>query len=500
METTNFSGSSNEKIKATDLSSLWGRVMNITQSQAGHERFARLIAAVSAIGAALLMLEVVRSLLSSTSNPNDAIASVSAGALMLVYFLNRRGYTGGAALGLIGVFILAPVVVILIGGQNPTLLALALLVSAAGIPLTAALFPGWKWRWLAALMVFILYALLPVIHPVYAFSDVVYLLIGLAIFGAAGMAVENLHAAQEVERRGELQQANTALQAAQASQVALQKENSKLKQELQDSGIELQATVDEFLLAKEATERAKGEAERANMVKSAFLASMSHELRTPLNAVINFTKFVAKGSMGPVNKEQSDTLYEVIDSAKHLLSLINDVLDMSKIESGSLSLFIEENIDLKSIVETAMTTGKVLLGDKSVLLEATIAPDLPAIKGDRQRILQILLNIVSNACKFTEEGSIKVQAYSKENEVIFVVADSGPGIAPEDQSAVFEAFKQTTTGLRQGGGTGLGMPISKNLAEAHGGRLWLESQVGKGTTFYVALPFQSEKLVTTPVK
>ncbi len=267
----------------------------------------------------------------------------------------------------------------------------------------------------------------------------------------------------------------------------LRKENSKLQQQVLDDAIELQATVDEWTIAKD-------DLERANSVKSAFLASMSHELRTPLNAIINFTKFVAKGSMGPVNDEQRETLEEVVDSAKHLLNLINDVLDMSKIEAGSLNLFIETNIDLNPIIKTVQATGKSLLTGKTVELETDIAADLPTILGDRQRILQILLNIMSNACKFTETGAIRIKVYRAEEEIVFAITDTGPGIAAEDQSQVFEAFKQTTTGLRQRGGTGLGMPISRSLAQAHGGRLWLESEPGKGSTFYTALPIKSDKL------
>jgi signal transduction histidine kinase len=282
-----------------------------------------------------------------------------------------------------------------------------------------------------------------------------------------------------------------------ATVATLQQANAKLEQQLKDSAIELEATVDEFLRAKAETERAKTEAERASSVKSAFLASMSHELRTPLNAIINFTKFVAKGTMGPVNAEQIETLNEVVDSAKHLLNLINDVLDMSKIEAGSLKLFVEPNVDLNAILKTVLSTGKSLLGDKPVVLQMDIQDELPTIEGDRQRILQILLNIMSNACKFTDEGHIKVRAAQKNDEIVFTIEDTGPGIASEDQAAVFEAFKQTSTGLRQGGGTGLGMPISKNLAEAHGGRLWLESEPDKGTKFHVTLPVRASNLVQT---
>ena len=239
------------------------------------------------------------------------------------------------------------------------------------------------------------------------------------------------------------------------------------------------------------------EAELASSVKSAFLASMSHELRTPLNSVINFTKFVAKGTVGPVNEEQEQMLNEVIDSAKHLLTLINDVLDMSKIESGTLNLFVEENVDLNPIINSVLSTGRSLIGDKPITLTSSVEPSLPLIRADRQRILQIFLNIMSNACKFTDEGSVKISARQQGDTIEISVHDTGPGIAPDDQPDVFEPFKQTDTGLRQGGGTGLGMPISKNLAEAHGGRMWLESEPGKGATFFVVIPVKSETL--TPI-
>jgi signal transduction histidine kinase len=240
---------------------------------------------------------------------------------------------------------------------------------------------------------------------------------------------------------------------------------------------------------------ARAQAERADQAKSAFLASMSHELRTPLNAVINFTHFVIDGDTGPVNEQQTELLTQVVNSGKHLLNLINDVLDMSKIEAGSLVLFIEDNIDLNALLQNAVSTGRSLLANKPVRLHIDIEDKLPLVRADRQRILQILLNIVSNACKFTEEGEIRVTALQANKEIVISIADTGPGIAPEDKAMVFEAFKQTTTGLRQGGGTGLGMPIARSLAEAHGGRLWLESEFGKGATFYIALPIKSEELV-----
>ncbi|MCU0499572.1 MAG: HAMP domain-containing histidine kinase [Anaerolineae bacterium] len=238
-------------------------------------------------------------------------------------------------------------------------------------------------------------------------------------------------------------------------------------------------------------------AEKSDQVKSAFLASMSHELRTPLNAIINFTKFVVKGDLGPINDEQRETLTDVVNSGKHLLDLINDVLDMSKIESGSLTLFVVDGIAVGPIVQQTITTAKGLLNDKPITIETEIDDPLPPIRGDRQRITQILLNILSNAVKFTEKGTIKVKVCAVERDLVISVSDTGIGIAAEDYDAVFEAFNQTASGLRQGGGTGLGMPITRSLIEAHHGTIHLTSVVGVGSTFTVTLPIQSEQLIPT---
>lgn len=256
------------------------------------------------------------------------------------------------------------------------------------------------------------------------------------------------------------------------------------------------------LQASQAAEKeARQQAERSSQVKSAFLASMSHELRTPLNSIINFSKFLERGIFGPVSTEQRDTLQDIIESSEHLLNLINDVLDMSKIESGSLQLFIEEQIDLRPIFASVEHHARALLADKAVTYEQSIAADLPLIAADRQRVLQILLNIVSNACKFTTKGSITLSAKHEAENILIAVADSGPGISPKDADSVFTSFRQTSTGLRKTGGTGLGMPISRSLAEEHGGALWFESQPGHGSTFYVRLPIHAQaSLKSTPAK
>jgi signal transduction histidine kinase len=220
---------------------------------------------------------------------------------------------------------------------------------------------------------------------------------------------------------------------------------------------------------------------------------MSHELRTPLNAIINFSKFLKKGIPGPINEEQGQLIGGIADSGQHLLNLINDVLDMSKIESGSLSLYVESDLDLHQIIEAALQYTRPLLADKPVELQENIPVHLPTLTGDRKRLLQVFLNLLSNACKFTEKGFVKICVQNENDHLLISIEDTGTGIALEDSKDVFTAFKQTESGLRQGGnGTGLGMPISQKLVEAHEGRIWFESKVGVGTTFYVHLPLQTK--------
>lgn len=257
----------------------------------------------------------------------------------------------------------------------------------------------------------------------------------------------------------------------------------------------LGTTISELQESVEIANQARTEAERADKSKTAFLTGISHELRTPLHAIINLTHFVADGDMGTVTTEQYELLNDVIESANHLLALINDILDMSKIESGSLMLIVEENVDVRLIIERVVGVGEGLLAGSTVKLRTTIAADLPAIRADRQRVLQILLNIMSNACKFTREGSVDIEAKrANADEIVIAIRDSGVGIPASDNPLVFEPFKQAGAGLKRGG-AGLGMPISKNLVEAHGGRLWFESEPGKGSTFFVTLPIQANHLV-----
>jgi signal transduction histidine kinase len=247
--------------------------------------------------------------------------------------------------------------------------------------------------------------------------------------------------------------------------------------------------------ARIAAETARDQALQADEIKSQFLASMSHELRTPLNAILNFTEFVSLGMMGPVNERQKDALDKALDGARHLLNLINDVLDIAKIEAGMMRLFVEDNIDLCAELNAVIATTQTLLRDKPVQFVHDIDADLPRMVGDRRRIRQIMLNLLANAAKFTETGSITLSVKRRPDEVVFAVIDTGPGIARADQTTIFEPFQQTEYGIQHMNGTGLGLPITKRLVEAHNGRLWLESELGEGAAFFVSLPIRHPELV-----
>jgi len=243
-------------------------------------------------------------------------------------------------------------------------------------------------------------------------------------------------------------------------------------------------------------EIAAQELKRVDMMKSQFLASMSHELRTPLNSIINFTQLIAMGVAGPVTEEQLTMLNTSLSSSKHLLQLINDVLDISKIQAGKLSLYIEHDVNLNEEIRAVVEMAEPLLQKQNASLEKPVQfiedvdQDLPLTACDRRRFRQILLNLLSNAIKFTERGSITLSAKKKEDEFIFAVMDTGHGISQEMQARIFEPFVQGMDDVNRSQGTGLGLPISRSLAQAHGGDLWMESKVNEGSTFFFTLPFQ----------
>ncbi len=264
-----------------------------------------------------------------------------------------------------------------------------------------------------------------------------------------------------------------------------------LTQQVQDANLEL--------------EGARKSAEEAKNFRGQFLANMSHELRTPLNAIIGFSQTMLDfpamydGVELPVQYRQD--MNQILSSGKHLLTIINDILDLSKVDAGKLDLEIQP-VDLGPVVKGVLSTAVGLVGDKArqVQLLRELPDPLPVCLGDPLRVRQVLLNLYSNASKFTDSGYIKLRIFTENQEVVFAVEDTGIGIMEADKASIFEEFRQGTAGRKKGRqGAGLGLAISQQLLRLMNGRIWFESVLGKGSTFFVSLPLSvPEKATDTP--
>jgi two-component system, NtrC family, sensor kinase len=257
-----------------------------------------------------------------------------------------------------------------------------------------------------------------------------------------------------------------------ATQSAIAIQNARLYRELEARGRELEA---------------------ASRHKSQFLANMSHEFRTPMNAILGYTELITDGIYGGVPEPMRDVLTRVDASGRHLLGLINDVLDLSKIEAGQLTLTLAD-YSMKEVVDAVVDAVEALAAAKGLRLTVDLAPDLPTGRGDQQRLAQVLLNLVGNAIKFTEQGQITIRVGAAAGLFTAAVSDSGPGVAIADQERIFEEFQQANTATtRPQGGTGLGLAIARRIVALHGGRIWVESVPGEGATFRFTLPIRVEQ-------
>jgi signal transduction histidine kinase len=223
-------------------------------------------------------------------------------------------------------------------------------------------------------------------------------------------------------------------------------------------------------------------------LKSEFLASMSHELRTPLNSIIGFADVLLEGLDGELNERMEEDVRLIRDSGDHLRALIGDILDMSKIESGRMEMRYEE-VDVQQMSRDILANAAPLAEAKNLALHLTIADDVDVIEADRTRLRQVLWNIMGNAIKFTEKGSVTLSLAIEGNNMLVGIHDTGIGIEDAHIPIVFEQFRQIDGNLnRSAGGTGLGMPITKKLVELHGGEIWIESVMGQGSTFWFTIP------------
>jgi len=247
-------------------------------------------------------------------------------------------------------------------------------------------------------------------------------------------------------------------------------------------------------LFREIEEKSR-ELEIASKHKSQFLANMSHELRTPLNAILGYTELILDSIYGEPTEKVRTVLERLQANGKHLLGLINDVLDLSKIEAGQLTLSLDD-YSLSDVVHGVVSAVEPLAAEKRLAFKAEIAPDLPTGRGDGRRLSQVLLNLLGNAIKFTDTGEVAIRASATNGAFAVAVCDTGPGISATDQVKIFEEFQQADSSItRKKGGTGLGLSIAKRIIEMHGGRIWVESEPGKGSSFYFTVPVRVEAQV-----
>jgi len=244
----------------------------------------------------------------------------------------------------------------------------------------------------------------------------------------------------------------------------------------------------------ELSQQAVMEMREIDRLKSQFLANMSHELRTPLNSIIGFSRVILKGIDGPVSELQQQDLTAIYNSGQHLLGLINDILDLAKIEAGKMELAFDE-VNITDLTNSVLSTMSGLIKDRPIEMVRLIEPDLPTVRADAIRVRQVMINLLSNAAKFTDEGDITVEVrpyanpVTGRNEIKISVKDTGPGISEEDQAKLFQPFSQVDDSpTRKTGGTGLGLSICQQLINMHDGRIWVNSEVGKGSTFHFTLP------------
>jgi GAF domain-containing protein len=261
-----------------------------------------------------------------------------------------------------------------------------------------------------------------------------------------------------------------------ADQAVIAIENVRLFDEIQDKSRQLEV---------------------ASQHKSQFLANMSHELRTPLNAILGYTELMADGIYGELPEKTMAVLKRLESNGRHLLGLINDVLDLSKIEAGQLVLELSD-YSLEDIAQTVRSTLEPLAADKKLAFKIEVAPKLPPGHGDGRRLTQVVINLVGNAIKFTDTGEVVIKATAADGSFHLSVCDTGPGISAADQAKLFQEFQQADNAVtRKKGGTGLGLAISKRIVEMHGGKIWLESRVGQGSTFAFTVPIHVAQQVRT---
>jgi len=325
------------------------------------------------------------------------------------------------------------------------------------------------------------------------YSERIFMLTTSPIRDVRGNVIQVVEISQDITER---KQAEEELKKYHEHLEELVKERTALlttkTEQLTENQVALMAFVEELNSINTELVAAKERAEAADRIKSVFLATMSHELRTPLNSIIGFTGIILQGFSGSLNAEQRKQLEIVKSSGNHLLSLINDVLDISKIEAGQFKIE-QSRFEMREVIDAVINTMMPLAEKQGLTLNVEVAPMVGEIVSDRMRVEQIIYNLLGNAIKFTQKGEIKVECKVNDDQIILRIIDTGIGIKPESMVNLFKPFVQLENGLsRRFEGTGLGLSISKKLVDAMGGRIWAQSELGKGSVFSFSLPVKKE--------
>jgi len=451
-----------------------------TITDADQRQGARILAALmlTVAGSSVLLMGLLLIRSNQTAQASAPAVLIGVTLILALYIANRLGHYPFSAYGFIALtFMLLHGVPVVTGNVNWLLFTPMLLI------FTIILLPLQ-----AALVVYLLSIAAQIIigsQLLFAFNApqlTTFTTVNvLLLTGAVILVYMHYRDSMERDRRAEVEILKQKLHAAEA----------ELERRVEERTLELK-------LAKDRAEAELEQTQKGEHLKMQFLSSMSHQLRTPLNSVLNFTDFVHLEMLGPINEQQKDALAKTLESGRTLLTLLNKVLDITKIEAGMMRLFLETDVNVQLLLPEVVSATQTLLKDNpSIELVTDLDDNLPLIDGDTRRLSETLLTLLTNACKFTLKGSITLSAKQRGDQLLFCVSDTGIGIAPEEQQRIFKPFHKLDQSRLHNAGTGMSLAIAQWVVNAHGGQLWVESAIGEGSAFFVTLPIKQQTSVST---
>lgn len=448
-----------------------------TITNAEQRQKARVLAALMLTLAGTVLGLMVMLFIRSNDAAQAAIPAVtiSLTIILALYIINRLGHYQASAYGFIALnFTMMHLVPVLTGNVNWLLFTpMLMLFTLITLSLPAALVV----YLLSIAAQIVIGSSLPLVSPALQLTTFTTINV-LLLTGAVLLVIMHYRDSSDRDRRAEIEDLKQKLRAAE----------TEIDRRVEERTRELRS-------AKEQAEFELARVRQHEQTKMQVLSSLSHQLRTPLNSVLNFTEFVHLEMLGPISEQQKDALGKSLDSGRALLGLINNVLDIIKIEAGTMRLFAEPQVDVNALLPEVVATTKALLHDRpNIEFVTDLDENLPSIAGDARRLSQTLNILLANACKFTLKGTITLSVKHRRDQLLVCVSDTGIGIAPEEQARIFKPFQKLDQSRVYNAGTGMSLAIAHWIVTAHGGTLTVESAVGEGAAFFVTLPIQSSVL------